>query len=45
MSIKQIIVYDEEDNIITVLTSKKDINAFIHGYLSYSNQDHYTVEY
>ena len=45
MAPKSITVYDVNDNIITVLISKKDINAFLNGYLKFSEMDHYTTEY
>ena len=44
MKISTITIYDEEDNIITVLTSKRDINAFLKGYLTFKDMDHYSVE-
>jgi hypothetical protein len=39
-----IVIYDIDDVIITVLTSKKDISAFLNGYLAFPEQHHYTVE-
>lgn len=36
-----IIVYDCEDNIITVLEDARSINAFKNGYLVFENYDHY----
>ena len=36
-----LIVYDENDNIITVLEDSKSINAFINGYYTVQNADHY----
>lgn len=42
----QVIIYDEDDHIITVLTSKKDVKAFLNGY--YGNiigMDHYEIVY
>ena len=39
-----IVIYDIDDVIITVLTDKKDINAFLKGYLAFPDQHHYTVE-
>ena len=40
-----IIIYDIDDNIITVLTSKRDVNAFLKGYLTFKDMDHYSIEY
>lgn len=39
-----IVIYDSDDNIITVLTYKKDVSAFLNGYLTFPNQHHYTIE-
>ena len=36
-----LIIYDEDDNIITVLEDKRNINAFINGYLTITGADHW----
>lgn len=45
MAPKSITICDIDDVIITVLTTKKDISAFLNGYLKFPEMDHYTVEY
>lgn len=44
MAPNSITIYDVDDNIITVLTDKKDINAFLKGYLTFPGCDHYSIE-
>jgi hypothetical protein len=39
-----ITIYDVDDNIITVLSDKKSVNAFLNGYLSIEGCDHYIIE-
>lgn len=45
MTPKSITIYNVDNVIITVLISKKDISAFLNGYLKFSEMDHYTTEY
>lgn len=36
-----LIIYDVDDNIITVLEDARSINAFLNGYYTVQNCDHY----
>jgi hypothetical protein len=36
-----LIVYDEDDNIITVLEDSRSVNAFLNGYYFVQNAHHY----
>lgn len=36
-----LIVYDENDSIITVLEDARSINAFLNGHYAVQNYDHY----
>lgn len=36
-----IVIYDCEDNIITTLEDARSINAFINGYMTFKDYDHY----
>ena len=38
-----IVIYDCEDNIITVLEDARSINAFVNGYYTVQNADHYEI--
>ena len=38
-----LIIYDEDDSIITILETQRAINAFINGHLTIKGYNHYEI--